>query len=374
MERRLTLKKINGNKVSEWFKKNGRQLPWRETDNPYYILVSEIMLQQTQVTTVIPYYLRFIDVLPTLEALATASEEQLHFLWEGLGYYSRVHRLQQFAIRVIREYQGVIPTTKEQLIKLPGIGPYTVGALLSFAFHIKEPAIDGNVNRVISRLYNDGSDITKVLTKRKFHDYVVAMMDEDPYSFNQGMIELGAVICTPKAPKCTMCPLNDVCEANVKGTAEFLPNKPKKKKQIVRKVPIFIIESADKIFFVQRKQEGLLANMYGFPIIEEGVQLSHTELIDEDNEALIQIAIRFFEDIFGIIINEKIKYIGQAKHVFSHIIWEEYVYLIKTIELEERLKFLESPVIKWASTKEVSIPTAFKKGLDIYCKYRQKEC
>jgi len=373
----LNIDRVSTNIVN-WFKENARELPWRETENPYYILISEIMLQQTQVSTVIPYYLRFIETLPTLEKLSQATEEQLHFLWQGLGYYSRVYRLQQFALIIVNEHQGIIPDNKEQLIKLPGIGPYTCGALLSFAFHQKEPAVDGNVKRVIARLLCDDRDMMKQATITDLTYVVRMLIPEDPYSFNQGLIELGALICKPLNPECGKCPIKNDCLAYRNEETERIPVKKKKQKQKVYNLPVLIIEEEGEILFVKRKTSGLLSNLWGLPALETDAsrnmkvdghepRVNSTQNEMEEFHKSVEFDLKEYINIeLGIFIKEKICYIGHVKHVFSHVIWEQYIYCIKVKGYKKRLKDVESPKIRWATEESISIPTAFKKTLKVY--------
>lgn len=347
-----------GQDIIEWFKNEGRQLPWRETRDPYAILVSEIMLQQTQVATVIPYYLRFMETLPTIDDLAHVSEEVLHSLWEGLGYYSRASRLRQFAIKVVHDYKGIIPDDKVSLIKLPGIGPYTLGALLSFAFDKKEPAVDGNVKRVLARLMADSSDISKMTTTKAFTLELTKILPQDIYSFNQGIIELGALVCKPKKPDCDRCPIHRYCKAFEQDLVEVLPNKPKKIKQTKLRVPIFIIEDGDLILFVKRESKGLLSGLFGLPMVEVDTPPDGDLISFKD----------YMLDTFDYIIDEnrKLHKCGEVKHVFSHRIWLEQVYCISLEGLKEKTQLVDYPEIKWSKTDDISLPTAFRKALELW--------
>jgi len=353
-------KKAIGDKIINWFNEFGRQLPWRETTNPYYILVSEIMLQQTQVATVIPYYLRFIDSLPTLEALAHASEDELHKLWEGLGYYSRVRRLQQLAIIVIKSYQSKIPDNKENLIKLPGIGPYTCGAVLSFAFHQKEAAVDGNVKRVLARLLADNADIIKQTTTKRLTQVLEDILPDEIYPFNQGLIELGALICKPKNPECERCPVNEYCKALAQGKVDQLPVKAKKAKPKVMNVPIIIIENQGNILFIKRSSSGLLSNQWGLPIIEKDIE---KKLLESE-------IVSYLSEEFGITDQVKLKFLGHVKHAFSHIIWEQDIYVATSDTLIEQINLVEQPVTLWTKVENIAVPTAFKKSVEVYLEQR----
>lgn len=348
-------KKAFASNIVGWFEENKRDLPWRDTTNPYYILVSEIMLQQTQVKTVIPYYFRFIETLPSLEDLALANEELLHYLWEGLGYYSRVRRLQSFAIQVVNEYKGIIPSDKSTLLKLPGIGPYTCGALRSFAFHEKEVAMDGNVKRVIARLLGSHRDIMKQETHKYFSEVLEKLLPDNIYSFNQGLIELGALICKPKSPKCDVCPVCFMCKAYNQDLVEVLPVKKPKNKAIEKNVPILVICDKGEILFVKRQTVGVLANLWGLPMVED-----HCE-----EEDLVKQLKEYLWSEFDLSIDDDFLFLGKTKHVFSHIIWNQYIYCIEGKDIRGKILHLEKPEWTWRKVDEISLPTAFKKSLKL---------
>lgn len=253
-----------------WYDKERRDLPWRENQDPYRIWVSEIMLQQTQVVTVIPYFYRFMEWFETIADLAEAPEEKLLKAWEGLGYYSRVRNMQAAAQQIMTEFGGQMPQTLEEISSLKGIGPYTAGAIASIAFDLPEPAIDGNVMRVFSRLFELEADIAKA-SSRKVFDHVVRQVipHQDPSSFNQGIMDLGSGICTPKSPDCPNCPLKDYCQSFAKGTMLNYPVKSKK----VKSRPVYYLaqvvkNSKNEYLLTQRPSEGLLANMWTFPLLE----------------------------------------------------------------------------------------------------------
>lgn len=214
-----------------WYEQEKRDLPWRSDSDPYKVWVSEVMLQQTRVDTVIPYFNNFIEKFPTVEALAEADEEKVLKAWEGLGYYSRVRNLQSAVREVHERYGGVVPPSKEEFGKLKGVGPYTRGAVLSIAYNQPVPAVDGNVMRVMSRILSVWDDIAKPKTKTLFEKIVEAFISEEkPSEFNQGLMELGAVICTPKSPSCLLCPVREHCSAFAEGCEKELPVKSKKEK------------------------------------------------------------------------------------------------------------------------------------------------
>lgn len=361
-------KEVFAEALVTWFKKEGRSLPWRDTEDPYCILVSEVMLQQTRVSTVIPYYFRFIESLPTFEALAHCSEEELHRLWEGLGYYSRVNRLQLFARKLLEEKNGIIPLQLEELMKMPGIGSYTAGALLSFAYHIKVPAIDGNVRRVIARLRADEREIGEAKVVKDFEKFVAAILPEEVYEFNQGLIELGALVCTPKNPNCDICPLLNFCEGRQKEMVHLLPNKKKKVKPQSMPMAVLLLEYQNKYVFIKRKEGGLLGGLWGLPIVPmegEGDAAADIDL------AAKKLLAQYFEQEFAwddelTKLFEKAKYLRSVDHIFSHRRWEQRVYQVSLSQeeaqrIEHQLSTIDYPRSVFAKKEEVSLPTAFRK-------------
>ncbi|QFG00180.1 A/G-specific adenine glycosylase [Psychrobacillus glaciei] len=328
-------KKQVSNALVSWFEEEKRDLPWRKTKDPYKIWVSEVMLQQTKVDTVIPYYERFLTKYPSLESLANAEEEELLKEWEGLGYYSRARNLQAGVKEVIEEYHGVVPSTRKEISTLKGVGPYTAGAVLSIAYGVPEHAVDGNVMRVLSRLLLIKEDIAKPKSKKIFEEAVMELIDEEnPSSLNQGLMELGALICTPTKPKCLLCPVREFCTAFFEGMQEELPIKTSNKKTKLHKMKAVVIETKDgKILLEKRPSKGLLASMWQFPMVELPTT-SHTieELIEHDYQIRI----------------EKGKEIITFKHIFSHLTWEMESY-------EARLKDdMELPInCKWFTREEI---------------------
>jgi A/G-specific adenine glycosylase len=328
-------KKQVSNALVSWFEEEKRDLPWRKTKNPYKIWVSEVMLQQTKVDTVIPYYERFIKKYPSLESLANADEEELLKEWEGLGYYSRARNLQAGVKEVMEDYKGVVPSTRKDISKLKGVGPYTAGAVLSIAYGVPEHAVDGNVMRVLSRLLLIKEDIAKPKTKKIFEYAVMELIDEEnPSAFNQGLMELGAIICTPTKPKCLLCPVREYCTAFFEGMQEELPIKTIIKKTKIHKMKSIVIESADgKVLLEKRPSKGLLANMWQFPMVELPTPNHTIENIIEHEYQM------------GIV---KGKEILNFKHVFSHLTWEMESYeakLINEIDLPSNCK--------WFTTEEI---------------------
>jgi len=298
----------------EWFEEEKRDLPWRHTKDPYKIWVSEVMLQQTRVDTVIPYYNRFMESFPTLELLAEAPQEYLLKHWEGLGYYSRARNLQAGVREVLENYGGIVPNNRHEISKLKGIGPYTAGAILSIAYNKPEHAVDGNVMRVLSRVLNIHDDIALPKTKKIFEAAVDELIDpENPSSFNQGLMELGALICSPTSPKCLLCPVRDYCTAFNEGQPEELPVKSKKVKMKHLSFDVFVCEDEHgRLLMEQRPSEGLLANMWQFPMVE------HNENSFEQFAQQYEVESQAKQDILTF------------KHVFSHLTWHINAHYMKS--------------------------------------------
>lgn len=254
-------------RILSWYARHKRDLPWRYTRNPYFIWVSEVMLQQTQVDTVIPYYHRFLKQFPTIEALAKASLQEVLKAWENMGYYARARHLHAAAREVVKRMGGKIPKTWDELIRLPGIGTYTAAAILSFAFDKRFPTVDGNARRVLCRLYSIQEPIDQSSTQREIHELAARIIpSEDPASFNHGIMELGATICRPRSPLCYTCPLGDLCLAFKKGLQEALPimrqRRPLPHKEMTAAV---VGDRRGRLLIVQRPKEGLLGGLWKFP-------------------------------------------------------------------------------------------------------------
>lgn len=294
----------------EWYSQNKRDLPWRKTNNPYYIWISEVMLQQTQVETVIPYYERFITQFPTMYDLARAKEDVLLKEWEGLGYYSRARNLQAGVREVVENYNASVPSDKNDLLKVKGIGPYTAGAILSIAYKQQVPAVDGNVMRVTSRLFNIKEDITKASTKKLIEEIVQDYIpDTHASEFNQALMELGALICKPKSPKCAECPLSSYCMAFKEGNQSELPVKSKKVKQKKLHYSVLVLENERGQFYIRKRPEkGLLAGMWEFPMV----------LLDDPDKRKSQVEEYLEQFDFETVLHETYM---SFSHIFSHLIW-----------------------------------------------------
>ena len=290
-----------------WYRENARDLPWRHTEDPYRIWVSEIMLQQTRVAAVLGYYARFLAVFPTVEALAEADEERLMKLWEGLGYYSRARNLQKAAQEITA--LGGFPDTYDGLLALPGIGDYTASAIAAAAFGRREPAVDGNVLRVMTRLTDCHDDISDPKTKRAVRAALAEVMPEEPADiriFNQAMMELGATVCGPNtAPRCDDCPVSGLCLGRQRETAETLPVKKAKKERRVEEKTVLLLKRDGKIALRKRPKTGLLAGLWEFPNVEG---------------ALDETAAAAAVEAMGLSVIDWQSRLT-AKHIFTHVEW-----------------------------------------------------
>ena len=299
-----------------WFYENQRILPFRTDPSPYHVWLSEIMLQQTRVSAALPYYERFLAALPDIPALAACEEEKLNKLWEGLGYYSRVRNLQKAAKIVCEQYGGELPADYDAIRALPGIGDYTAGAICSISFGIPVPAVDGNVLRVFSRLYNDPGVITDPAVKKAFTARVMAHQPPAaPGDYNQALMELGALVCVPNgAPLCDQCPLAYLCQARAAGTALSLPQKAAPKARKLEDLTVAPVESPAGFLIQQRPEKGLLAGLWQ-PLLWEGTAMAANQL----SAAL---------EALGVGDISEIKPIPKAKHIFSHIEWHMTGYAV----------------------------------------------
>ena len=297
-----------------WYQQNKRDLPWRRTKEPYRIWLSEIMLQQTRVEAVKPYYARFLDVCPTLEALSELPEEQLMKLWEGLGYYSRARNLQKAACTVMSDFNGEIPHTYEELRRLSGIGEYTAGAIASIAFGQRVPAIDGNVLRVLARLMGSREDIAEPKTKSSWREQRLPLIPEAAGDFNQALIELGATVCVPNGEaKCAECPMSPYCIACREGLTDEIPVRSAKKPRRIEKKTVLLIRDGDRTALCKRPPKGLLAGLWELP--NRDGHLSEGALIDFIRSI-------GFEPL-------RVERIEDAKHIFTHIEWHMIAYSVR---------------------------------------------
>ncbi len=355
MESNLTQQLIS------WYEANARDLPWRKSTNPYHVWISEIMLQQTRVEAVIPYFNRFMTQFPTIQALANATEDEYLKIWEGLGYYSRILNIHKTA-NIIKD-EANFPQNYDDLLVLPGIGPYTAAAIASISFHQPVPAIDGNLLRVFARVACCEENILDNKTKKAAYDFFERHIPtKNPGDFNQALMDLGAIVCTPKNPKCESCPIHSHCQAYLENKVDQLPVRIKKQKIINEKKTVLIIHVDDFVMLRKRASTGLLANMYEFPNVKN--HLTQME------------AIHYIESLGLKAI--RIKQIESSKHVFSHRIWNMKAYEIFTqssdfekinassLQLnEEAYNELFSNKLFLSSLKDIekrwSIPSAFEK-------------
>jgi len=322
-EARNILKKL-AEPLLAWYDLNARILPWREDATPYRVWISEVMLQQTRVEAVKSYFERFMKALPTIQSLAEIEEDSLLKLWEGLGYYSRARNIKKAAKIVVEEYGGEFPSDYDQLMKLPGIGSYTAGAISSIAFGRPVPAVDGNVLRVISRVLASEEDITSQSVKRKVEDELRATMPQiKAGAFNQAIMEIGAMVCVPNGmAKCEICPLNQLCKANILGIVMELPKKTPKKPRTIEEKTILVIKSGDKVALRKRNNKGILAGLYEFPNIDG--HLSEKEVLYLVKQmSLSAIRIQKLED---------------SKHIFTHKEWHMIGYVVKVEDLEQTVE------------------------------------
>ena len=329
--------------VLAWYNQGHRDLPWRRTRDAYRIWVSEIMLQQTRAETVVSYYERFLARYPTVQDLASAPQEELLKMWEGLGYYSRARSLQKAAQMIVKEHGGCLPADVPSLRALPGVGDYTAGAIASIAYGIPAAAVDGNVERVICRYYAIEETVGTPAVRRMIAQKTQALVPrERPGAFANAMMEMGATMCTPKNPKCLLCPVREGCAGFARGIAAQLPVKPKKKAQRVENRAVLLVLCEGRVLVVKR-EEKLLGGLYVFPDVLEAndpaALCAHMESLG--------VSAAYDERL------------GHAKHVFSHIIWEMDVHLLQANACSD------VPGGQWVTREELAalpLPTAVKKA------------
>ena len=304
-----------------WYDGHARVLPWRENRSPYRIWVSEIMLQQTRVEAVKPYFERFLKALPDVAALAKCPEDELLKLWEGLGYYNRVRNMQKAAQMLMEEYKGQFPEDYKKLLLLPGIGHYTAGAIGSIAFGLRVPAVDGNVLRVVSRVKASYEDILKQSVKTAMEEEVQKIIPADRAGdFNQALMELGAAVCVPNGKaRCSECPLSFACQAYQKGLVEELPKKKGKKERRLEKRTVLVLREGDRVAIRKRPKKGLLAGLYELPNIEGHLG---------EEEILSQLKAWGFAPL-------RIQPLADAKHIFSHVEWQMIGYVVSLEEMDD---------------------------------------
>lgn len=294
-------------KLLDWYEQNKRSLPWRDHPDPYHIWVSEIMAQQTRLETVIPYYQRWLQRFPDIRSLAQADQNEVLHLWEGLGYYSRARNLHAAAQQVLEKYDGRLPSNLEQLIALPGIGRYTAGAITSLAFGQDQPLVDGNVKRVLSRIYNLQEAVDTGAGEKQVWALARQLLPPGRAAdFNQALMDLGAMVCLPRNPRCDVCPLADDCQANQLGLQEELPHRKPKVEVPHHTVTGAVIRQGDRVLIAQRPADGLLGGMWEFP---GGKQ--------EDGESLPACLQREIMEELGVKV-EVGAMLGTFRHAYTH--------------------------------------------------------
>lgn len=332
-----------------WFYGHARVLPWREEPTPYRVWISEIMLQQTRVEAVKPYFERFMKALPDVAALAAVEEDKLLKLWEGLGYYNRARNLKKAAIIIQEKYQGELPSEVSPLMQLPGIGSYTAGAIASIAYQEPYPAVDGNVLRVISRVVEDYQDVLNQKVKKQYEDSLLKIMPTDcPGAFNQALMELGAVVCLPNgAPKCQECPWKSFCIARAKNCMLDLPHKAKKKKRIIEEKTVLLIQDEKKAAIRKRPDKGLLAGLYEFPMLDG---------FKTQKDVIQYVSELGFKSIH-------VKELPPSKHIFTHKEWHMIGYAVRVDELDRPGQNADLKGFEFIETRKTEesypIPAAF---------------
>ncbi len=333
----------------EWYEKNKRSLPWRENQEPYRVWISEIMLQQTRVEAVIPYYHRFMERFPTIAALAESQEEELLKYWEGLGYYSRAKNLRKAAQLICKDYQGQFPETFEEIRKLPGIGAYTAGAISSIAFGKAYAAVDGNVLRVVTRLTEKDQDIMEASFRKEVTKALEQIYPKKACAaFTQSLMELGAVVCVPNGnPKCVECPLALLCGAYQNKTQCRYPVKRKKAERKIEDKTVLLLKYQDKIAIRKRGTKGVLAGMWELPNLEgHQTDAEVCQWLAEQGIAL-HIAQNILDNRF------------LAKHIFTHIEWRMECIAAECKTVSDENTFIWVTQAQLAN--EIALPSAFKK-------------
>jgi A/G-specific adenine glycosylase len=333
-----------------WYGKQGRDLPWRKTEDPYAIWVSEIMLQQTQVKTVLPYYERWLERFPTLQSLAAAEQQEVMMLWQGLGYYARARNLHRAAQKVVADYDGQLPAHMEAILTLPGIGKTTAGGILSAAFRQPWPILDGNVKRVLARL--SGLSVpTKYALSFLWKGSEQLLCPDDPKAFNQALMDLGATVCTPKQPACLLCPWSRICQAHRLNLQSTIPMSETRNPLPHKRIGVAVIWNAQgQILIDKRPQSGLLGGLWEFP----GGKV-------EPNETLAECVVREIREELGIVI-EALEHFMTIEHAYTHFKVTLAVHHCR--HLSGQPQTLECDEAKWVTLDELDqypFPTANRK-------------
>ncbi len=344
-------------KLLKWYRASKRSFPWRDTGDPFDVWISEIMLQQTRTQAVIAYFERFRNEIKDIEALSLIEDDRLMRLWEGLGYYSRARNLKRCAQVLMERYEGRLPEDQEALLSLPGIGPYTAGAILSIGFGRPYPAVDGNVLRVLARYFAIKEDIRSDKVRKLMEETIASCYRDNKITdkqeirdLTQAFMDLGAVVCIPNGkPNCEDCPLHQSCKAHIEGLSDVLPYRSKNKERKIVDRTLFIIRNGDTFLVSKRPNKGLLAGLYGFPGVDE----------------------RFDEKDVDRYLKEKgydplqIRKLPSSKHIFSHVEWHMDAYEIRISNWSLPLKENEM-LSDRKDLQSLAIPSAFKTYIDYY--------
>lgn len=365
-------------KLLTWYDENKRDLPWRRSKNPYHIWVSEIMLQQTRVDTVIPYYERFLDWFPTVESLANAPEERLLKAWEGLGYYSRVRNMQTAARQIMSDFQGEFPSTYEGISSLKGIGPYTAGAISSIAFNLPQPAVDGNIMRVLARLFEVNHDIGNPSNRKIFQAMMEVLIDPDrPGDFNQALMDLGSDIESPVNPRPEESPVEEFSAAYQHGTMNRYPIKAPKKKPIPIYLKALVVQNNQGQFLLEKNEsEKLLAGFWHFPLIEVddfSDQNQDLDLFSQVAEPILQFGPspqESFEQDYDLEVDWQDLRFEEVKHIFSHRKWHIQIIAGRVAETQE---YADREAL-WLSPEEFSNYPLAKPQQKIWQAYLKRSC
>jgi len=327
----------------QWYAENKRNLPWRITENPYHIWVSEIMAQQTQINTLLPYYTKFIEAFPTIEALAAASMDQILKICAGIGYYNRFHNMKKAADIIMKDFAGKMPQAPQTLQRLPGIGAYVAGAVASIAFNKKVPAIDGNVFRVMVRLERNEGDISKSATKKALTEHLEKIMPDCAGTFNQALMELGALICKPQNPLCDQCPVYNFCKGQ--DIRHRLPTKPSKKPVKEIDKTILLLHHPSQGILMRKRNEKLLHGLWEFYYVDKTLGekdvFSHIQKLGYTCAQVIPL--------------------GQATHLFTHLKWNMTNYIC---QVEEFFTIADYSFVPIEEIKNLAMPSAFRNVAD----------
>jgi len=327
----------------QWYAENKRDLPWRATKDPYHIWVSEIMAQQTQINTLLPYYVKFVEAFPTIEALALAPIDEMLKICAGIGYYNRFHNMKKTAEIIVNDFAGQMPQDPQTLLKLPGIGAYVAGAIASIAYNKKAPAVDGNVFRVMARLERNECDISKAATKKALTKHLEAMMPDCPGTFNQALMELGALICKPQNPLCGQCPVSDFCKGQ--DIRHQLPVKPSKKPVKEIDKTILLIRHPLHGVLMRKRDEKLLHGLWEF---------YHVDTLLDEKDAFAHI------QALGYTCTQ-LSSLGKAAHLFTHLKWNMIGYVC---QVEESFTIADYVFVPIDEINNLATPSALRHFVD----------